>query len=154
MNYILSVLVYALRDGEVLVMHRNKEPNLGLWIAPGGKIEMGESPYETAEREMREETGLTVHDMQLRGLCTEVSPFEHWQWMLFIFTTSHFEGTLRPDLREGKIAWVSLDTYLGKLPIPQADAIFAPRILQDEVSFFQAKFTYDEELKLVKWGQH
>ncbi len=44
MHYRLGTLVYVIRDdGKVLVMHRNKEPNLGLWIAPGGKVEMGES---------------------------------------------------------------------------------------------------------------
>ena len=60
MAYLLGTLVYALRDNDVLVMRRNKEPNLGLWIAPGGKVEIGESPYETARREMLEETGLVV----------------------------------------------------------------------------------------------
>ena len=56
----LGVLVYAVRGNEVLLMHRHKEPNLGLWIAPGGKVELDESPYETAHREMLEETGLVV----------------------------------------------------------------------------------------------
>lgn len=40
--YVLSVLVYVRRGDEVLVMRRHKEPNLGLWIAPGGKVEVGE----------------------------------------------------------------------------------------------------------------
>ena len=69
-----TVLIYARREGKVLLMHRNKEPNLGLWTAPGGKIESGESPHETARREMAEETGLEVGDLYLRGICTLVSP--------------------------------------------------------------------------------
>ncbi len=58
-----TVVVYTRRGDEVLLMHRNKEPNLGLWIAPGGKVETGESPRDTARREMVEETDLEVGDL-------------------------------------------------------------------------------------------
>ena len=150
MGYILGTLIYARRGEEVLVMHRRKEPNLGLWIAPGGKIELGESPYETAKREMLEETGLTVEKLRLRGLCTEVSPDPEWLWMLFIFDTWDFSGEVQAELREGDLAWLPIDTYLYERPIPQADKIFAPAILrQDE--FFQAKFVYDKDLRLSEW---
>ncbi len=154
MSYILGVLLYVVREREVLLMHRNKEPNLGLWIAPGGKVELGESPYEAARREMLEETGLQVTSLQLRGLCTEVSPFEDWHWLLFVFMTTHYEGTLCPDRREGDVAWVPIETYLRDLPIPQADAIFAPRILKAGQDVFQARFVYGEDLKLVEWVEH
>ena len=154
MGYILGTLVYTLRGDEVLVMRRNKEPNLGLWIAPGGKVEVGESPYETARREMLEATGLTVEDLQLRGFCTEVSPFPDWHWMLFIFVTRTFSGVLQPDVREGDLAWLPVETYLNDRPIPQADVIFAPRVLQMDGGLFQAKFVYDDDLKLVTWTEY
>ncbi|MBN1487854.1 MAG: 8-oxo-dGTP diphosphatase [Anaerolineae bacterium] len=152
MSYIPGVLVYVRQGDKVLLMHRNKEPNLGLWIAPGGKVEPGESPYETGCREMLEETGLHVSNLQLRGFCTEVSPFPEWMWFLFIFVTEHFHGELLADEREGNLSWVSLDTYFNELSIPQADRIFAPRILNGSTEdMFQAKFTYDQDLKLVNW---
>jgi len=152
--YVLSVLVYVRRGDEVLVMRRNKEPNLGLWIAPGGKVEMGESPHETVRRELVEETGLVVDDLRLRGFCTEVSPLPEWNWMLFIYTTRMFSGVVQPDLREGDFAWMPVSTYLNDVPIPQADMIFAPRVLQMEAGVFQAKFVYDEALKLVTWTEY
>jgi len=152
--YVLSVLVYVQRGNEVLVMRRNKEPNLGLWIAPGGKVEVGESPHETARREMLEETGLCVDDLRLRGFCTEVSPLPEWNWMLFIYTTRTFSGVVQPDRREGDFDWMPVSTYLNDLPIPQADMIFAPRVLGMEAGVFQAKFVYDEALKLVTWTEY
>ena len=149
-----AVLVYALRDGEVLLMHRKQEPNAGLWVAPGGKVEPGESPYETARREFAEETGLEAQDLQLRGLCTLVPLLKQHPWFLFIFVTTDFQGTLSADGEEGELAWVSLEEYFAALPKPDADAIFAPEILASDEGLFQARFVYDAENKLVEWIEH
>ena len=151
MARIPTVLVYARQGDEVLVMRRNKEPNLGLWVAPGGKIELDEAPQDTARREMREETGLVVEDLRLRAFCTEVSPLPDWQWWMFVFVTESFHGELRADRREGELAWLPIDVYLHERPIPQADAIFAPRVLHGPANLFQAKFVYDADLTLVEW---
>ena len=42
--------------GVVLLKHKR----LGLWLQPGGHVDPGESPWEAALREAREETGLEV----------------------------------------------------------------------------------------------
>jgi 8-oxo-dGTP pyrophosphatase MutT (NUDIX family) len=148
-----TVLVYALHDGQVLLMHRKQEPNAGLWVAPGGKIEPGESPYEAALREFAKETGLQAEELQLRGICTLVPFLKQHPWFLFVFVTADFRGALSADCEEGELAWVALEEYLATLPKPAADAIFAPRILTGE-GLFQAKFVYDAENKLVKWAEH
>jgi 8-oxo-dGTP diphosphatase len=134
-------------------MYRHKEPNLGLWIAPGGKVELDEAPHETAKREMLEETGLVVDGLRWKGFCTEVSPRDDWQWLLFIYVTRQFHGELISNHREGNLEWVTRERYYNDLAIPQADAIFAPRILEEN-GMFIAKFTYDINLKLVSWDTY
>lgn len=42
--------------GVVLLRHKR----LGLWLQPGGHVDSGETPWEAALREAREETGLEV----------------------------------------------------------------------------------------------
>jgi 8-oxo-dGTP diphosphatase len=148
------VLIYAVRDGEVLLIHRKREPNLGLWVAPGGKIEPEESPYETALREFEEETGLEAKNLKLRGLCTFIPLLKQYPWFIFIFVTTQIAGTLTQDCEEGDLAWVSLEEYFTTLPKPGADAIFAPKILTATDGLFQAKFVYDAENKLVEWIEH
>ncbi len=53
--------------GRVLLEYRR---DFGFWALPGGSCELGESVWETLEREVQEETGLRVEEAQLIGLYT------------------------------------------------------------------------------------
>ena len=65
------------------------------WIAPGGKIEPGESPHDTARREMREETGLEVESLHARGFCTIVPFLKQYPWFMHVFVTTCFQGRVK-----------------------------------------------------------
>ena len=41
-------------------MRRGQPPSQGLWAIPGGSVELGESLQEATEREIFEESGLTI----------------------------------------------------------------------------------------------
>ncbi len=153
MNPILGTLVYCLRNNQVLLMCRNKEPNLGLWVAPGGKIEVGESPYECAIRELVEETGLRAREVHFRGLVAETSPRADWQWLLFIYVVTRFDGDVLADEREGILQWWSLDAA-QHLPMPEADQVFFPKVIDLRKPFYQAKFVYDQAIRLVEVIEH
>jgi 8-oxo-dGTP diphosphatase len=53
-------VVYAERDGRILLLRRAIGALSGQWYLPGGAVEAGESPEEGARRELREESGLEV----------------------------------------------------------------------------------------------
>src|SRR3989344_1630221 len=44
--------------GDKVVLHKHKK--LGMWLQPGGHIELHEDPVEAVLREAKEETGLDV----------------------------------------------------------------------------------------------
>ena len=48
------------RGASVLLGKRDKEPNRGLWVLPGGGVEFCESYFKTLERELLEEAGIPV----------------------------------------------------------------------------------------------
>ncbi|NLF61357.1 MAG: A/G-specific adenine glycosylase [Lentisphaerae bacterium] len=55
--------------GRLLILRRSEDQMLGgLWEFPGGKLESGETPSQAVEREVREETGLTVEIGALVGV--------------------------------------------------------------------------------------
>lgn len=145
----LTTLVYALREGSVLMMYRHKEPNFGKWVAPGGKIELHESPAECAIREFKEETGLDAGRPELRVIATETSPLPDWQWLMFIYLVRDFTGDVT-GCDEGELAWVSIEE-VANLPIPQADAVFFPHVVNGSHGPIAMKFEYDADLRLVDW---
>ena len=78
--------------GRLLLVRRGRDPHRGRWSLPGGRVEPGESPERAVEREVLEETGLTVRAgapvgrVRIRGdavvydvldlACTLVAPTE------------------------------------------------------------------------------
>ncbi|PPF30334.1 hypothetical protein C5C42_11555 [Rathayibacter sp. AY1F7] len=67
-------VVYVLRDGprgaEVLLGRKRRGLGEGRVVAPGGKLEPGESPVAAAVRELQEEAGLVARaaDLEPRGV--------------------------------------------------------------------------------------
>ncbi|MCZ6811322.1 MAG: NUDIX domain-containing protein, partial [Planctomycetota bacterium] len=76
MPYKIAVLCYLYDDGgNVLLLHRKRSPNAGMYSPVGGKLDIarGEGPHECALREIREETGLSLNqeDLRLTGIVSE-----------------------------------------------------------------------------------
>ena len=76
---------------------------------PGGHIEKGESIYDSAVREAKEETGLDVRNLEFCG-------FDDWchrengkRYFVFMYRTDDYSGELLHGTEEGKIYWEDID---------------------------------------------
>jgi ADP-ribose pyrophosphatase len=56
----VAVGAVVFKDGCVLLVRRGQPPAENLWAIPGGRVEIGETLKEAAEREILEETGIQI----------------------------------------------------------------------------------------------
>lgn len=56
----VAVGAVVFKGDDVLLVRRNQPPAQGFWAIPGGSIKLGETLQEAAEREIKEETGITI----------------------------------------------------------------------------------------------
>jgi len=92
-------------DGEMVLVQDRCKPDWPGINFPGGHVEPGESFVKAAEREVFEETGLTVRDLRLCGLKQFTSRSGDYRYIVLFFKTSAFSGELRSSC-EGRVFWV------------------------------------------------
>jgi bifunctional NMN adenylyltransferase/nudix hydrolase len=63
--------------GKVLLIQRGQDPGKGLWALPGGFIEARETAYQSALRELEEETGLRLLPETVQQALRGVAVFDH-----------------------------------------------------------------------------
>ena len=133
----------AIKDGQVLLLQK---PRRGWYVAPGGKMESGESIYEAAVREFKEETNLTPVHTHLKGVYTMVIKENDEvvdEWMLYTFIATDVEGEVFKETREGTLTWHPIER-LNDLPMAEGDRInllFA--VAQSGIQYGTFEYTKD-----------
>ncbi len=59
-DYLAAVSIALRRGDRLLLVRRAREPSLGFYAFPGGRVEPGETDEQAARRELAEETGLAA----------------------------------------------------------------------------------------------
>lgn len=63
--------------GKILLIKRGQPPGVGLYAVPGGFIEQRETAYQSAVRELREETRLSLPESTMRAALKGSAVFDH-----------------------------------------------------------------------------
>lgn len=142
-NVELTALCLIHRDNQYLLQDRVKNDWRGFTL-PGGHIEKDESIVDAVIREMKEETGLTIINPQLRGV--KQFPIEDGRYIVFLFSADKFSGeVLSSD--EGKIHWDSKEE-LSTLNLVNDFNQLLQVILDDNLTEFQYVIE-DNEWKVI-----
>lgn len=138
----LSVAVAVVpRDGEILMIERNRGDYTGYWALPGGKIEQGEHVSEAAEREIMEETGLEASFRRYHGVVSEV--FGEKQFMLHVVGLEPSGSELSAGA-EGEVRWISQDD-LEELEVVPSDREIISKVLDSPRNYFECMMIEEKE---------
>ena len=106
-----ATLCFLVENNQVLLLKKSKGLfGQGKWNAPGGKILANEEPKSCAIREVFEETGLIVENIERVGLLYfyKNGQREIPDWTVHAFLAHQFTGVPRHG-REGRLKWFNID---------------------------------------------
>ena len=101
---ILSNMCMVYKDERILVIDRVKSDWPGLSF-PGGHVEKGETLEESVIREIKEETGLTLHSVKFCAV-KEWDRGNDIRYLGLLYKSDDFSGEIKSS-EEGKVFWIN-----------------------------------------------
>jgi 8-oxo-dGTP diphosphatase len=97
----------AVAGDRLLLVRRGREPGLGLWSVPGGRVEAGESLADAVVRELAEETGVMGTCGALLGVAERLDHDHHFVILDYLVVVDEAVPPA-PGTDADEAAWVPL----------------------------------------------
>jgi 8-oxo-dGTP diphosphatase len=129
---IVGVGVIVVRDGLVLLGERVGSHGAGTWAPPGGHMEFGETVAACAARELLEETGLALRDVEAAPYTSDLFAAEGKHYVTLFVVAGCGEGEpqrVEPDkcMRWQWCRWSDLPAPLFRPLQTLVESGFVPR---------------------------
>lgn len=138
------------RGNEILLLNREASTWMGSWNGVGGKLEAKETPLECILREVREETGIILENMQFKGIVTWKVDNQYdggmYAFVGEVPVTHEYQTPIKTD--EGILDWKKIDWIFHPENTGVANLqYFLEEMLQDEENY-EHHFVYQgDEVK-------
>lgn len=123
------VMVQDQSTGKVVVQERVKS-----WCGiafPGGHAESNESIYDSAVREVKEETGLDIQNLKACGFMYWFNNKTEDKYFTYFYKTTEYSGKLLDATDEGRVFWAEL-ADLDHMKLAPNFREYLPMFLEDK----------------------
>ncbi|MBI5530559.1 MAG: NUDIX domain-containing protein [Candidatus Doudnabacteria bacterium] len=123
--------------GNLLMMLRKGPNEAGTWSPPGGHLEMGESFLECCKKEVKEEVGLDLEDIEMLGTVNNIfSEQKHYVNVDFLIKGVSGKPIIGESDKCAEIGWYSIDNLPQPLMLSSVNLFKAyPDVLEKLKSF-------------------
>ena len=116
----VAVGAIVFRNSRVLLVRRAQPPSQDLWAIPGGRVEIGETLQEAAEREILEETGITIEAREpvytFDYIERDGSELPRFHYVIIDLIADYVRGEIRAGDDAADARWISA-AELGGLKV-------------------------------------
>jgi len=117
---VVAVGAIVFRDNRVLLVRRGQPPSRDLWAIPGGRVEIGETLQEAAEREILEETGIIIQAREpvyaFDYIERDGSAHPRFHYVIVDLIADYVRGEIRAGDDAADVRWISA-AELGDLNV-------------------------------------
>lgn len=126
---IVAVGALVWRDNKILLVRRGNPPRQGEWSLPGGAQDLGETVFEAARREVREEAGI---DIRVSGLVDVIDFMDRdgeggirYHYTLIDVLADYVSGDVTPGCDADDAAWFPLEEAMAKVSWTETRRVIA-----------------------------
>ena len=125
----LSVIAVIPMDEGVVMVRRSIDPGYGLWVVPGGFVDLGEVVEDALVRETQEETLLTVRPLRLLNIYS----YPDHRTVIAAYVTEYVSG----ELAAGDETLEARVFGLKEIPWPQIAFSSTKEALREYISRYK-----------------
>ena len=154
MSLRVQVSCIAIRDNKMAFIKktgRKDSATNNMLIPPGGHVELHESLEEACYREMLEETGLKVFDLDMKGVISFIKHDSDYHSVCFFFVSKNVVGEMVQNEENIYPHWVDIDKIQMNHLIPDYHKEFIHELLISE-KFVNAKVEWFKPDNQVAWS--
>jgi 8-oxo-dGTP diphosphatase len=106
-----AVGAVVFKEGKILTIKRGNEPSKGKWSIPGGRVELGETTFEAAVREVREECSIEVEIERVHycvdNIIRDAEGLIKYHFVIIDLLAKYVSGEIRAQSDALECRWVT-----------------------------------------------